>query len=261
MSDKLTKELKEAKQKEHAAIGEDSIIEQAETILLQAHDEEVELLAELGLDHHIQYERKLTEDYRRTKKAEHIYATESFTGKQIKDICQKYYLKLLPVQYYNGSIPADLVRTINEFYKERNLGTPKKNHLYILAPIEQFQNVKFVPQMDPILFYKEPDRHTTRVEFAQEYHVFNQVHNWGDDFTWKRRLMHMFNTSKLNSDEPTKLFGTVASIAVFFLGAALGLIFSSFGIAFVIMTAAAILNYLIGTEEAAIDKLWNTNKV
>lgn len=254
---KALKELKKVKEKEQKAVNGDSILQEATAILLNAHDEDTEMLGKIGLDHQLKYEKELTQDIRRTKRAEEIYQSDSFTGAQIKELCKTYFLKLLPVEYYNGSIPVDLPRVTRQFLEKAGIENYGQHNFYILAPINQFNTIKKVPiQADPILFYRETDTGTTRVRFARENDVFTRVHDWGNDFTWVRKYAYLTSWYNDSSDE----ISVAASMVVcyFFLIASLvtGLVFAEFELALFFMGIGLFI-ILSNIGEKKIDREWN----
>lgn len=256
----LMKRLEKAQEKDYKTISEDEILKEATTLLLGAHDSDLETLRNLGLDHQIQYERKHTEDFKRTKKAEEIYGNKSFTGAQIKTLCTNFYLKLLPIDLYNGSIPSELPRVVNEFCKANEINV-STNNFFILAPTEQFKTVEHVPlSKDPILFYREPDAHTSRTRRASEKDVFTQVINWGSGFSSSRSLKILTNTYKREIGEATCADATVTSIVFFVAAICVGVFTSAFwGAVSLSVIASLILLSNMGSKN--IDKLWNEETV
>lgn len=267
MSEKLVKKLNKTKSRDFKAASGDEIVKEAETLLLGAHDKDLEVLKELHLDHQVRYDQKRTTDYRRTKKAEELYGKESYTGAQIKNLCSQYFLKMLPVGYYNGTIPSDLARTIREFCN--SIGVPVKNHcFYILAPAEQFNNVEKVPRhADPILFYREPKTTTSRNEWAHESDIFTQVTNWGNDFSELRRLKYWFSTydhRDYYSDNQLHLTPrTWTYIAIFFTLMSLwaGAGFNNFIFSMWLLVPAVIIMLKNSLSNPKVNKEWNTNHI
>lgn len=190
----LLKELKKQQRKAHKQVEENDVKKEVEQFLLTAHEEDEQILHNIGLDHNIEYDRKLTQDYNRTKKANEIYKQETFTGRQIKALCNTYDLKMLRAQYYNGQIPSDLTRKLKEFEQTTDTNLVDSDNFFILAPVEQFKTIKHVPRsQDPILFYRA-DSSPNRYGEAQEEDLFVQVHNWGNDFTFLRKFRDMLCT-------------------------------------------------------------------
>lgn len=190
MSTKLKEELKKVKTKENAPI--ESLVDSVKSLLIGYSSEQDEILKQAGLSSN-PVESRLTEDYKRTKASEEVYKAESFTGTQIKELCNKYNLKMLPTTYYKGAVPADTADYLKEFCDKNKLAITNRE-LFMLAPVEMF-NTKTVPdiQKDPILFYRTYKQYNNQE--AAEKDVFSQVHNWGDDFKESRK--YWFLTDKL----------------------------------------------------------------
>ena len=138
MSQKLVKELNKVQEKSYQELNDGkSITDQVEQLLLgYAHEEEA-ILTNAGFTKINSYEKKLTEDYRRTKVAEQIYKKQSFTGLQIKQLCNTYDLKLLQTKHYRGSIDSSLSNKIKEFSEATGLPINDYN-MFVLAPTSAF---------------------------------------------------------------------------------------------------------------------------
>ena len=257
----LLKELRKEKKKSTKRLLEDDVKKEVEQFLLNAHEEDERILHNIGLDHNIEYERQLTEDHNRTKKASEIYKQESFTGTQIKSLCNTYDLKMLRAQYYNGSIPADLTRKLKEFEETTGTNLVDSDNFFILAPVEQFQTIKHVPRAkDPILFYRS-DTSTHRYGEAAESDIFIQVHNWGNDFTFLRQFRDMFNTyDHMSGDIPTNRTGFWVATVLY----SLSLLFTIMN-DFIFMTGffTLIYSYLLFQLNTNLEyhNEWNTQKV
>ena len=85
---------------------------------------------------------------------------------QIKNICEKYYLKFLPSNLYNGFIDDKLPERITTFELAYGEECNRKN-TFIIAPQESFK-LQEKPK-DPLFFYKIND----------EYYYL--IHKWGND--------------------------------------------------------------------------------
>jgi hypothetical protein len=265
MSEKLVKKLEKTKSRDFKEVNGDEIVKEAETLLLGAHDAELKVLETLGLDHQVQYDNMRRDDYRRTKKAEELYGNQSFTGSQIKELCGIYFLKMLPVSHYNGTIPSDMGRLINEFCKEKGVEL-RKECFFILAPVEQFENIKHVPRKaDPILFYREPNEYTSRVSEASEKDVFTQVLNWGNDFSELRRFKYWFSSydSRKYSDDFHMSYLNSTLIAIVLIGMSLlnGVVWDNFYTSLFFLIPAAIIMLSNSLSNPNINEEWNTNRI
>ena len=229
MSDKLVKELQSVKEDTVRQFrnSEDPIIKDVETLLIGMGERDASVLRNVGLDHQLEYVKKHEDDYNRTKYADKIYEAESYVGSQIRELCIGFDLRLLPAHLYNGSIPTDLARVIDNFAKTHELDIKQKDY-YILAPAEQFkEEIRHVQvRRDPILFYRLPSGSSTTSSSAkpQLKDTFVQVHNWGNDFTDARRWKFMLNSYRAIASDVTikeaTIIGMIFLIGGFILGMA-----------------------------------------
>lgn len=260
MSDKLLKELRGNKRKYRKGLIENNVAKEAQTLLLGAKAEDISTLETLGLDHHIKYERRLQDKLNRTTAIEKIYKHESFTGKEIRDLCKKYYLKMLHVDKYNGPVPRELSKKINEFSKNEIVKITT-NNFFILAPVEQFKEVKTIKEYgDPILFYREDNNYSSRLCEAESYEVFSEIFAWGKGFSWLRQYYILWDTKRNKSDEfpgsASPRFKTILSALFFAL--AIFFLFLGYSTAckvFTIFSLIPISTIFMIKQKA--DKLWN----
>jgi hypothetical protein len=107
---------------------------------------------------------------------------------QIKKIAQKYYLKFLPISYYNGEVPPELEKEILLKEDIYNIKL-NQNNSFILAPpsamkLEKWVKPKPIPP-DPILFYQITD----------DYYCI--IHKWGSDLSPLNRIKGFVNINFL----------------------------------------------------------------
>lgn len=255
---KLLKELTKVKEKEYKDVSKNEIIKEANVLLLGSRDKDLDTLQSLGLDHQIKFEKKHTEDFKRTEHAKKVYGNESFTGTQIKKLCNTYNLKILPLDFYNGSIPAELPRVVRDFCESKNvpIGT---NNFFILAPVEQFKTIKHVPlSKDPILFYKDPDSSTSSRGYREvkKDDVLVQVINWGSDFSFWRVFHPFFSTFQDQGGDVTKLRMTFVS-GILLVLSILASIFLHFFVSVFLVSLACIFLFT-NISYSNSQKLWNS---
>ena len=131
-------ELNKINSEEQVSIDNNTLVKDS-ILLLSAPSEDHSLLEELGIDHQIKEVRNITNLSNKQKVMSDLLNTETYTGKQIRDLCWKYYLKLLPINLYRGSIPPEFVEKIKEFSEKNNIIlTGNRTSFFILAPFEQF---------------------------------------------------------------------------------------------------------------------------
>lgn len=263
MSTKLTQELEKAQTKQYQELESEGILKKVDQLLIGHEETQTKVLKDAGFRTPNQYESKLVEDYKRTEIANKIYSTKSYTGKQIKDICIKYDLRMLPTRYYQGAIDVDLADKIEDFLEKNNLAM-NEGEFFILAPVESFETVeKIVPRnVDPILFYRTDKNRNRYSTSAGEDETFTQIHNWGNDFTELRRWRFLLDQSKSKDDWSTNSMKTIfliLSVILTFIACIIG---NGGFIAFsLLICAVTLFNFLFIDTNTLNDDKWNTNEV
>ena len=269
---KAVKQLEQKASEQQKAYHNDDIVRNVNQLLLESVKNDDKILESLGLDHQIRYTKNLELDINRTKHSQEIYDSSVFTGKSIKELCNKYDLKILPSRYYNGSIPPELTRKITEFCKKNeNLldkdGNPfiRQNSFYLLAPSEMFNTIKHVPvNEDPILLFKvDSDTGSSDME-AYESDKFIPVHYWGNDFTFLRKYKYLLSNYN-HSENMIPNINKVIGLSVWFT---IALLFTIFGHEFFKIGAMVTFTLLFViysirfqyVKETYLDKLWNQRK-
>lgn len=250
--------------KNNSFIKED-ILNQANTLLLNAHNEETQTLEILGVKH-LSYERELTSNVVRSKKIKEIYNKSVYTGRDLKLFCNLYWLKVLPVEEYTGAIPTEFAKVINNFCKERNITISQaKDNLFILAPVEMFNTIDHIPEpnLDPILLYRDDERHTSSYNRtnAREEDFFIQIYNWGNDFGVLRRFKYLFTSTIRREDDIRSIIATIISTILFVLSFIVG--WFSFSITFplIIFLIGGVVLFVNSTLEKHVDTLWNSKSI
>lgn len=226
-----------------------------------------ETLKQLGLDHQIKYSKKLQGDIKRTELAQERYNQSIYSGAEIKELCNTYDLRILPANYYNGSIPVDLARKIKAFCEEQDI-IIRQNSFYILAPTEQFKTLKHVPiSADPILFYLDgsAESSSSYERSIKESDKLINVHYWGNDFSFLRKFKWLVTTYRYRDDHWSNLGRTICALIPFVLALTfiifanfpLPLFFSILGCGISFWLFYASLRY----KNYYMDELWNTNKI
>lgn len=98
---------------------------------------------------------------------------------EIQRMCEKYDFKFLETKHYKGTVPPTLGGEIVKFKKDKRIN-PYRDNFRLLAPRETFHK-EVVSLDDPILFYDLGDD------------LYEVVHQWGKDMTWKRRIFSIWN--------------------------------------------------------------------
>lgn len=172
--------------------------------------EDSKILNNLGIN---SVNMKLQEGYGNALVMEKIEKATNLTVihvSQIKELCLKYKLRLLPVKNYIGVIPSDIVQNIKALQQSKRESSDGRfqsfdehqlqTEFYIMAPAKMFKlqerekiarkNIfKMISEYfsDPIMFYRQDENH------------YAIVRKWGVDFSVLRRVLGFItqNTSNL----------------------------------------------------------------
>ena len=96
----------------------------------------------------------------------------TFTIKEIKNICLKYNLRFLDSSYFKAVFPYEAISKIRAFEEKYNV---KIKNFKIVAPAEVFKLEDC--NKDPLLFAQLADN---------RYYL---IHQWGNDLAWYRALI------------------------------------------------------------------------
>lgn len=267
MNNRAIFELEKINSEEQYTIDNNEVIKQS-TLLLEAPKEDTKLLEEFGIDHQIKAAEKITVLNNRQKAIGKLFGEKTYTGNQIKLLCNKYYLKLLPVRYFRGNIPVELSEKIREFADKNDIVlTGARYNFFILAPYTQFTKDPHNDEEDikrgikinsaPVLFYREGERD----RIACEDEVFTQVYSWGDaNFSNIRKYNFLFNDNVGKEKEEPPVTRSILAIILLAIG-------FSFGLAgyvifpLVVFITAAIVIYSNTLFTITPDTLWNKSTV
>jgi len=260
----MIKQLRKEKQALEAKIDMETLINDANTLLLNAHKEEDAILDSLHMSQNDNsYEKKLIAEVKRTKDVQEIYNKESFTGRQIRSLCREYDLKMLLVANYTGPIPTEFTKIIAKFALEQELSkSDMRDSFFILAPVELFNTVKKVypAPPDPILFYRDPEKMVSSYETkAQKDEVFVQLLNWGNDFQLSRRFRFLTNTHGKKETMSNLSVTVLASIVLFLAFLALQIHMALFMSVLIISYGITLLT-TISDNYKRYTKFWNTSE-
>lgn len=250
--------LKAQKNKETKIVNENTLIKEGETLLLHSHNEDLTILHELGLDHHILCENEIKQDISKSDTIQELYKRESFRGTQIKELCKTYSLKMLHLHKYNGPVPDTLAAVIRDFEKVNKDIKLKQNNLFILAPMEQFKKVSKVKNMtiNMMLFYREDNSYSSYLVNAEESDIFSNIHSFGEDFSFLRKYKILFNNKE---KAPIPLLFFIFYLVCTAISMLIALTDSVWATFIFMIVATVFLIVPAGTNP--IDKLWNEEKV
>lgn len=161
------------------------IISKNDSLLLNEYEKQKELdtdiLKRVGLSSTINQGFKLDNKIKlNEQQLKGFDKSKIFNIKQIEKICDKYYLKFLATNFYQGTIDKDLPSKITEFETTYNLRCDFRD-AFILAPKSSFK-LEQKPK-DPLFFYKIND---------ENYYL---IHKWGDDLNIFNRIKAFFSKS------------------------------------------------------------------
>ncbi len=259
---KIIDALEKINSEDLVSIKNNKVIQES-TLLLQAPKEDTTLLTNFGIDHQIRAVNKITALSNRQTAIAQLYGADTYTGKQIEELCCKYYLKLLPISYFRGNIPIELSEQIKTFAEKNNIVLTGADYkFFILAPYDQFTKERFEDdtaivkaskiKSSPILFFREHDRAVV----AETDHVFTKVYTWSDgNFSWLRGLKFLFNTD----DTKVSIFPVLRTWFAMFL-LTVGLLFGFSGHIFtpvVLFASASLVIYSNLFFNISSDILWN----
>jgi hypothetical protein len=259
MNTRLKKELRTLKDKEERPFI--NSLESAKTLLIGYSREQDEILKEAGLSSTNPADSTITDDYKRVKAAEATYKTECFTGAQIKELCHKYDLRMLPTTKYRGIVPPDTANHIKDFC-DRNKFPISTRQLFMLAPTEMFGKKDFSYSGDLMLFYRTHTSDSYNPE-AKEKDVFNQIHSWGSEFNKSRKYWFLFDTFVHKDD----VFSNFIRFVMLMLSTIMFLLFIVLNVeAMIIISGMAVFISLFYFSFTKIYKLknheqWNSDEV
>lgn len=209
-SDEISEQLDQSNKRQLEDVNKNSLV-QSNTLLLEAPStdaEDIELLKNFNISHQIDLAEKLKATENKKTHLKHLLNSPTYEGHQIKELCIKYSLKLLPIKYFKGNVPIELPKEINRFIHENNLNSSGTGHqFFVLAPRDHFVDTKrndvseeLIQNLSKkkgnyLLFYREGDSDVSK---AFPENVFNKVTNWGGDTSYPNYRKFLFFTDKGN---------------------------------------------------------------
>jgi hypothetical protein len=179
----LNKELNKSRQKEDSNSGKET--EEA-ILFLSAPKENLQVLEEINLDHQIHKNKKKVDLKNKLTAFENIYNLKSFTGAEIKNLCNLYDLKCLTADKYKGKVDSELANKLIEFKKEHNIHL-KARECFIVSTRESFEVENDHLNNNCIFLYCERNHSNG----AQEDEVFSVVHTWGNLINTNRKYRYL----------------------------------------------------------------------
>ena len=192
MNVNLEKELLDAKNKKAKELSENSILKEAQQLLLNEDNEDARILRAIGCNTPVMQLEDLTGKILEMEQLEKQYGPV-IEVEHIKKLAVDYRLRFLPMRYFIGAPDKMMTTKIKQFAAET--GVSIDNHslgtkFFVLATPESFsleqKKIKTLEQLrdsmsnyflDPVLCYQISDT---------KYRI---VHKWGKEFTLYRRLL------------------------------------------------------------------------
>jgi len=182
-------------------------------------EEESNTLKRIGLDTNFIQGKSIKDSLsRKTEDTKQFNQERVFHISQIESICQKYYLRFLPINRYKGSVDKLLPSKVTNFEIAYDKKCMQQN-LMIIAPAESFKLEK--KPVDPLLFY----------QINSEYYYL--IHKWGNDLNIFRRFKALLSSIYISAIVfyivalPLLLINTIPYFAITGIYTAFTLIFNA----------------------------------
>lgn len=228
------------------------------TLLLSAPEESKQVLVDIGLD----YQLNKSKDKVRLKEALDLFKdrfqSNTYTGDQIRKLCNVYDLKMLNAAEYKGQLDPELTSKLKVFtdnnYESFKV-VPRRRDFFILSTRSSFEE-DCKGESNVMFFYRESgdDRHDR--SYAKTEDVFTLVHSWGSDLKPLRKARFLFYCPSQKDDGIFSSSITILSILMFIIAVWSGLsnnIVSATCIAFL----AGIVLFVNSINEKKYDERWN----
>ena len=165
-------------------------------MLLQSNeaDEEIKMLKQIGLDHHIREAEKAQQDSRRFTVLESKFGRNVYSTDQIKKYCESEGYKIIRVDNFKHKVPVIVGEKIIAFAKENTTSHVRRTgedgervverceinlqtaNFFLLTSI---QSMNGAPVKHATLFYREEHRHDT-YEYVKHEEMLIEVASWGE---------------------------------------------------------------------------------
>lgn len=211
-------------------ISEKSLSTKTSTLLLEGPKENLDILKKIGLDHHIEINKQKIHEKNSVEMLSQIYGGKVYLGKDLKQVCNLYDLKLCPAKDHKGLPSEDIAEKIKTFMDNNSEQVPdKKNegqtitkskinlvysNFFILAPSEEFLKTSTKSTACTLFYREEYDGNDYQ---ARPNERFIEIYSWGNSYSSLRMFNHMYNTYEYNTGEDITVRSavTLASIGLF----------------------------------------------
>lgn len=184
MSNKLEKELDKLCKKEDSNSCEK--IKEA-TLLLEVPKENLAILQQINLDYQLEKNKKIVDMKNKVESLNTLYARKTMTGKELKELCNLYDLKLYFAESYKGKLCSNLSTELIEFEKDTKEHLRSRN-CFILSTEKSFRSPNDLNDNCIFLF-----REGENTKNASENDVFTVIHSWGENIKDNRKYNFLFS--------------------------------------------------------------------
>lgn len=163
------------------------LVDRTNQFLLDVETREAELMSAAGLNSAHKSIAKIHDDDKvRRMFHESANSKAVLTADQVRKLCIRYRLRLLPSNRYRGPIEAVTGCKLSKFLDDIKDLDPMESastRLFVMAPAQTFNLSVYKPVPDPVLFYRHDNG------------LYAVVHQWGNDFTIFRRILGALTSS------------------------------------------------------------------
>tara|TARA_R110000822_G_scaffold152112_9_gene291388 strand:+ start:5876 stop:6808 length:933 start_codon:yes stop_codon:yes gene_type:complete len=189
-----------------------------EVLLLNAYKPTDEYYNKLGIPSKKAFVNKALKDINAIKKYEDMFkGCDAYKGKYIKELANKLYLQILPLNSLHAILNEETVEFIMKFHKKFDVQL-SDSCFYILAPKEYFK-----PEFDDkeastyIIFFRSPkDSSNDKYATIDEEDTIVQLYSSGDDFASNRKWIKYVNTESTNDTISKRSSNIVFGICLLF---------------------------------------------
>ena len=173
----------------------------AYALLRERGAQEEWLIEQLGMPRSLQQ----INDPRRHRWLTHLYNGEVYHGHDVREVCVKYRMRMLPSHRYCGPIDPEFGLKLSRFQRAHQLTDDDLKHdFFVVAPAETFDLEKRQrPLVDPLLLYRIDEQH------------YKLVHQWGGDLHPLRYLRAWRHRSLTTMTLYWTLFTLVLTLGLF----------------------------------------------
>lgn len=228
-----------------------------EVLLLNAPKDTDHIFRELGIPSQKAFVNEQLKDVRILNRYEELFpGCEAFKGKHIKELCNKYFLQIMPLNELGAFLDEEAASFIAKFVK--NFDTILNgSSFYILAPREYFTPDFHGKQAITFIIFFRDGNDSSSKDYAKvaKNDTLVQLYSSGKDFKSVRKYKKYVDKTTYKEEVPSKFWGNIL-ICLFLLAA---LICIPFGYFWVSTTCTVIFLFWIIIDNLTFmsDSFWN----